>query len=151
MNTHAMTDGPRALLSEAKALLSKVQSLMGVLALGRKSIKAGESYHLREPSNPYGEHFGGKKGDIAYISTMRNRFPAFIYKALMATQNPPPMATRNSPTPEFRNAGMKKEKWVSSLLNRPQDVGIGFSENQSIFSPFLAWASGRVQTKPLEL
>ena len=37
---------------------------MGNLAIGRKSTKAGESYQLQEPSIPYGEHLGAKKGDI---------------------------------------------------------------------------------------
>ena len=37
---------------------------LGALALGRKSIEAGESYQLREPSIPYSAHFGVKKGDI---------------------------------------------------------------------------------------
>jgi hypothetical protein len=36
---------------------------LGALALGRKSIEAGESYQLRELSIPYGAHFGVKKGD----------------------------------------------------------------------------------------
>jgi hypothetical protein len=28
------------------------------------NLRAGESYQLREPSIPYGVHFGGRKGDI---------------------------------------------------------------------------------------
>jgi len=38
--------------------------LMGVLAIGRKSIEAGESYQLREPAIPYGAHFGVEKSNI---------------------------------------------------------------------------------------
>jgi len=39
------------------------------LALGRKSIEAGESYQLREPFIPYSAHFGVKKGDIGPENT----------------------------------------------------------------------------------
>ncbi len=42
---------------------------MGVLAIGRKSIAAGEAYQLREPPVPYGNHFGVKKGDIGPKNT----------------------------------------------------------------------------------
>ena len=38
-----------------KGFVEKVKSFMGVLAIGRKSIKAGESYQLQEPSLPYGD------------------------------------------------------------------------------------------------
>ena len=34
-----------------------------------ESIEAGESYQLREPSIPYGAHFGVKKGDIGPENT----------------------------------------------------------------------------------
>jgi hypothetical protein len=47
-----------------KGFIERIKSLMGVLAIGRKSTKAEESYQLREPSVPYGDHFGDKKGDI---------------------------------------------------------------------------------------
>ena len=53
----------------SKGFVEKVKYLMGVLAIGRKSIKAGESYQLRETSIPYGDHFGGKKGDIGPENT----------------------------------------------------------------------------------
>ena len=53
----------------SKEFVEKENSLMGVLAIGRKSIKAGESYRLREPSISYGDHFGGKKGDIGPENT----------------------------------------------------------------------------------
>ncbi len=42
---------------------------MGVLAIGRKSIAAGEAYQLRKPSIRYGAHFGVKKGDIGLKNT----------------------------------------------------------------------------------
>ena len=47
-----------------RSFVEKVKLLMGVLAIGRKSTEAGESYQLREPTVPYEAHFGGKKGDI---------------------------------------------------------------------------------------
>ena len=47
-----------------RAFIERIKSIMGNLAIGRKSTKAGESYQLQEPSIPYGEHFGAKKGDI---------------------------------------------------------------------------------------
>jgi len=31
---------------------------LGALAKGRKANESGDSYQLREPSVPYGEHFG---------------------------------------------------------------------------------------------
>jgi hypothetical protein len=39
------------------------------LALGRKSIEAGKTYQLREPSIPYNAHFGVKKTDIGPENT----------------------------------------------------------------------------------
>jgi len=42
---------------------------MGVLAIGSKSIEAGESYQLQEPYIPYGFHFGVKKDDIGTENT----------------------------------------------------------------------------------
>ena len=47
-----------------RSFVERVKSMMGALAIGRKSIEAGESYQLREPATPYGAHFGGKKGNI---------------------------------------------------------------------------------------
>jgi len=43
---------------------------MGILAMGRKSTKAEESYQLRESPVPYGAHFGAKKGDIGPENTL---------------------------------------------------------------------------------
>lgn len=37
---------------------------MRVLAIGRKSVAAGEAYQLREPPVPYGDNFEAKKEDI---------------------------------------------------------------------------------------
>jgi len=42
---------------------------LGALALGRKSIEAGESYQLREPAVAYSVHFGVKNGDIGLENT----------------------------------------------------------------------------------
>jgi hypothetical protein len=50
-------------------LCDKVKSIMGVLAIGRKSIAAGEAYELREPSALYGGHFGVKSNDIGPENT----------------------------------------------------------------------------------
>jgi hypothetical protein len=52
-----------------KGFVDKVKSILGALALGRKSIEAGESYQLREPSIPYNAHFGVKKGNIGPENT----------------------------------------------------------------------------------
>ena len=54
----------RSIAVGSKGFVERVKSLLGVLARGRKSIEAGESYQLREPSIPYGVHFRGKKEDI---------------------------------------------------------------------------------------
>jgi len=48
----------------SRSFVERVISLMGVLAIGRKSIEAGESYQLREPAIPYEAHFGTQKCDI---------------------------------------------------------------------------------------
>jgi len=45
--------------------VERVKSLMDVLAIGRKSIEAGESCQLREPGASYGAHFGPEKCDKA--------------------------------------------------------------------------------------
>ena len=44
-----------------RSFVERIKSIMGVLAIGRKSIEVGESYQLREPSIPYGARFGAKK------------------------------------------------------------------------------------------
>ena len=48
----------------SKGFVDRVKSILGALALERKRIGAGEAYQLREPSIPYSDHFGGKKGNI---------------------------------------------------------------------------------------
>ena len=52
-----------------RSFVERVKSLMGALAIGRKSTEAGDSYQLREPAVPYIAHFGGKKGDIGLENT----------------------------------------------------------------------------------
>ena len=42
----------------------RVESKMGVLAIGRKSIRAEDSYQLREPAAVYNTHFEAEKDDI---------------------------------------------------------------------------------------
>jgi putative transposase len=52
-----------------RSFVERVKSLMGALAIGRKSTEAGDSYQLREPAVPYIAHFGGKKGNIGLENT----------------------------------------------------------------------------------
>ena len=52
-----------------RSFVERVKSLMGALAIGRKSTEAGDSYQLREPAVPYIAYFGGKKGDIGSENT----------------------------------------------------------------------------------
>ena len=59
----------RSIAVGSGGFVDRVKSILGALALGRKSIEAGESYQLREPSIPYGAHFGVKKGDIGPENT----------------------------------------------------------------------------------
>jgi hypothetical protein len=53
----------------SRGFVDKVKSIMGLLAIGRKSIAAGEVYQLREPPVPYGNLFGVKKDDIRPAKT----------------------------------------------------------------------------------
>ncbi len=52
-----------------RGFIERIKSLMGTLAIGRKSTKAEEAYQLREPPVPYGAHFGVKKADIGPENT----------------------------------------------------------------------------------
>jgi len=52
-----------------RSFVERVKSLMGVLAIGRKSTEAGDSYQLREPAVPYIAYFGVKKADIGPENT----------------------------------------------------------------------------------
>ncbi|MEA3358222.1 MAG: hypothetical protein U9R17_02275 [Thermodesulfobacteriota bacterium] len=52
----------RSIAVGSRGFVDSVKAILGALALGRKSIEAGESYQLREPSIPYSTHFEGKKG-----------------------------------------------------------------------------------------
>ncbi len=52
-----------------RGFVDRVKSLMGILAVGRKSIGTGDSYQLREPSIPYGAPSGAKKCDIGPENT----------------------------------------------------------------------------------
>ena len=54
----------RSIAVGSRGFVDKVKSMLGALAIGRKSIETGESYQLREPSIPYSAHFGVKKSDI---------------------------------------------------------------------------------------
>ena len=59
----------RSIAVGSRGFVDKVKSMLGALALGRKSIEAGESYQLREPSVPYNDHFEVKKSDIGSENT----------------------------------------------------------------------------------
>jgi len=52
-----------------KNFVEKMKSLMGAMAIGRKSTKAGESYQIREPAISYMAHLGAKKSDIGPENT----------------------------------------------------------------------------------
>ena len=53
----------------SRGFVDRVKSILGALALGRKSIEAGEAYQLREPSIPYNAYFEVKKDDIEAKNT----------------------------------------------------------------------------------
>ena len=53
----------------SKGFVEKVKFLLGVMAKGRKSLKAAEGYQLREPSAPYNAHFDIKNEDIGANNT----------------------------------------------------------------------------------
>ena len=52
-----------------RSFVERIKPIMGVLAIGRKSIEVGESYQLREPSIPNAARFGVKKCDIGLENT----------------------------------------------------------------------------------
>lgn len=54
----------RSIAVGSRSFVDKIKSVMGVLAIGRKITVACETYQLREPPVPYGDHFGVKKDDI---------------------------------------------------------------------------------------
>ena len=58
----------------SKGFVEHVKSALGALAKGRKAKESGDSYQLREPSAPYGEHFGVKNGDIGLKNTYFGNF-----------------------------------------------------------------------------
>ena len=53
----------------SKGFAPHVKAALGALAKGRKAKESGGSYQLREPSAPYGEHFGVKNEDIGLKNT----------------------------------------------------------------------------------
>jgi len=53
----------------SRSFVDRIKSILGALALGRKSIATGEAYQLREPSIPYIALFGFKKGNIGPENT----------------------------------------------------------------------------------
>jgi putative transposase len=59
----------RSIAVGSRGFVEGVKSVLGVLAKGRKSKETGGSYQLREPSIPYGDHFGVKNDDIGPENT----------------------------------------------------------------------------------
>lgn len=59
----------RSIAVGSKGFVERVKSLLGVLAKRRKSIEAGKANQLRDPSSPYGNHFGVKKEGIGPENT----------------------------------------------------------------------------------
>ncbi len=53
----------------SRSFVDRIKSILGVLALGRKSIESGDAHQLREPSIAYGAHFGVEKDDIGSKNT----------------------------------------------------------------------------------
>ena len=53
----------------SKPFVESVKTLLGALARGRKVREAAEAYQLREPSAPYGDHFGVKNEGIGPENT----------------------------------------------------------------------------------
>ena len=51
------------------ALVDKGQKVTASLSPIIKAEESGDSYQLREPSAPYGEHFGVKNEDIGLKNT----------------------------------------------------------------------------------
>ena len=63
-NNHREEKWTKSIAVGSKGFVEYVKSALSALAKGRESKEAGDSYQLREPSAPYGEHFGVKNEDI---------------------------------------------------------------------------------------
>ena len=59
----------RSIAVGSEGFIANIKTLMGTLALGRKSIESGDSHQLRESQVPYGDHFEAKKIEIAAENT----------------------------------------------------------------------------------
>jgi len=59
----------RSVAVGSRSFIEKVKSLMGITAIDRKRIETGESYQLREPQIPYGDHLGAEKSHIGLENT----------------------------------------------------------------------------------
>ncbi len=63
----------------SRGFVETVKSMLGGLARGIKVKKIGEGYQLREPSVPYGNHFGDEKDDIGPENTyFWNNYPEIL-------------------------------------------------------------------------
>ena len=53
----------------SKGFIGAVRLLLGVMAKGKKGLKAAEGYQLRDPSSPYKAYFDIKNEDIGVNNT----------------------------------------------------------------------------------
>jgi len=53
----------------SRGFVEAVKSILDGLGKGRRVKEIGEGYQLREPSVPYGDHFGAEKDDIGPKNT----------------------------------------------------------------------------------
>jgi len=60
----------RSIAVGSELFIENIKSLMGVMALGRKNVEAGESFQLREERTSYIDSFGAQKNDIG----LENRY-----------------------------------------------------------------------------
>jgi hypothetical protein len=75
----------------SEQFVEQARSEMGVMAVGRNSTKAEESYQLREPSILYGDHFEGKKCDRGPENTV---FKDINPKISISWRGPTPIGHR---------------------------------------------------------
>jgi putative transposase len=63
----------RSIAVGSDGFINKVKSIMGVSAIGRNCVPAGDSYQLREPRVSYNADFGVKNGNIEPENTFEWR------------------------------------------------------------------------------
>lgn len=57
-NNHRKGKWTKSIAVGSKAFVERAKTLLRALAKGRTAREAAEAYQLREPSIPYGDHFG---------------------------------------------------------------------------------------------